>query len=169
MTDRDMNMVHYPVFAEPFVLVVIRGALDKVQLIQPQVADIPLARAACGWNKPFHRRARAACGWDKPSHRRSSSACGQGKTSHRRSQHQGYNASHASHAINTSKELVMWLGLEGRGLQRRNARRRQQKHRSGEQAGSARAKKTKYRSGEQAGRARAAQLGASGKCERLAR
>jgi len=27
--DRDMNMVHYPVFAEPFVLVVIRGALDK--------------------------------------------------------------------------------------------------------------------------------------------
>ena len=23
---RDMNMVHYPVFAEPFVLVVIRGA-----------------------------------------------------------------------------------------------------------------------------------------------
>ena len=28
--DRDMNMVHYPVFAEPFVLVVIRGALDMV-------------------------------------------------------------------------------------------------------------------------------------------
>ena len=111
-----MNMVHYPVFAEPFVLVVIRGALDMLQLIQPQVADIPLARAACGWNKPFHRRARAACGWDKPSHRRSSSACGQDKPSHRRSQHQGYNASHASHAINTSKELVMWLGLEGRGL-----------------------------------------------------
>ena len=27
--DWDMNMVHYPVFAEPFVLVVIRGALDK--------------------------------------------------------------------------------------------------------------------------------------------
>ena len=122
MTDRDMNMVHYPVFAEPFVLVVIRGALDKVQLIQPQVADIkyiPLARAACGWNKPFHRRARVACGWDKPSHRRSSSACGQVKPSHRRSQHQGYNASHASHAINTSKELVMWLGLEGRGLQKK--------------------------------------------------
>ena len=41
--DRDMNMVHYPVFAEPFVLVVIRGALDMLQLIQPQVADIPLA------------------------------------------------------------------------------------------------------------------------------
>ena len=40
-----MNMVHYPVFAEPFVLVVIRGALDMLQLIQPQVADIPLARA----------------------------------------------------------------------------------------------------------------------------
>ena len=40
MTDRDMNMVHYPVFAEPFVLVVIRGALDMLQLIQPQVADI---------------------------------------------------------------------------------------------------------------------------------
>ena len=116
MTDRDMNMVHYPVFAEPFVLVVIRGALDMLQLIQPQVADIPLARAACDWNKPFHRRARAACGWDKPSHRRSSSACGQDKPSHRRSQHQGYNASHASHAINTSKELVMWLGLEGRGV-----------------------------------------------------
>ena len=87
-----------------------------LQLIQPQVADIPLARAACDWNKPFHRRARAACGWDKPSHSRSSSACGQDKPSHRRSQHQGYNASHASHAINTSKELVMWLGLEGRGL-----------------------------------------------------
>ena len=120
--DRDMNMVHYPVFAEPFVLVVIRGALDKVQLIQPQVADIkyiPLARAACGWNKPFHRRARAACGWDKPSHRRSSSACGQGKPSHRRSQHQGYNTSHASHATNTSKESVMWLGLKGRGLQKK--------------------------------------------------
>ena len=66
-----MNMIHYPVFAEPFVLVVIRGALDMLQIIQPQVADIPLARAACGWNKPFHRRARAACGWDKPSHRRS--------------------------------------------------------------------------------------------------
>ena len=48
-----MNMVHYPVFAEPFVLVVIRGALDMLQLIQPQVADIPLARAACDWNKPF--------------------------------------------------------------------------------------------------------------------
>ena len=116
MTDRDMNMVHYPVFAEPFVLVVIRGALDMLQLIQPQVADIPLARAACDWSKPFHHRARAACGWDKPSHCRSSSACGQDKPSHRRSQHQGYNASHASHAINTSKELVMWLGLEGRGL-----------------------------------------------------
>ena len=43
VTDRDMNMVHYPVFAEPFVLVVIRGALDMLQLIQPQVADIPLA------------------------------------------------------------------------------------------------------------------------------
>ena len=93
-----------------------------LQLIQPQVADIPLARAACDcadWSKPFHRRARAACGWDKPSHRRSSSACGQDKPSHRRSQHQGYNASHASHAINTSKELVMWLGLEGRGLQKK--------------------------------------------------
>ena len=117
--DRDMNMVHYPVFAKPFVLVVIRGALDMLQFGQPQVADIPLARAACGWNKPFHRRARAACGWDKPSHRLSSSACGQDKSSHRRSQHQGYNASHASHAINTSKELVMWLGLEGRGLQKK--------------------------------------------------
>ena len=53
MTDRDMNMVHYPVFAEPFVLVVIRGALDMLQLIQPQVADIPLARAACDWSKPL--------------------------------------------------------------------------------------------------------------------
>ena len=53
MTDRDMNMVHYPVFAEPFVLVVIRGALDMLQLIQPQVADIPLARAACDWSKSF--------------------------------------------------------------------------------------------------------------------
>ena len=105
MTDRDMNMVHYPVFAEPFVLVVIRGALDMLQLIQPQVADIPLARAACDWSKPFHRRARAACGWDKPSHRRS--------------QHQGYNTSHASHAINTGKESVMWLGLKGRGLQKK--------------------------------------------------
>jgi len=58
VTDRDMNMVHYPVFAEPFVLVVIRGALDMLQLIQPQVADIPLARAACDWSKPFHRRER---------------------------------------------------------------------------------------------------------------
>ena len=61
-----MNMVHYPVFAEPFVLVVIRGALDMLQLIQPQVADMPLARAACGWDKPFHRRSRAACGWTSP-------------------------------------------------------------------------------------------------------
>ena len=71
-----VTMVHYPVFAVPFV-VVIRGALDMPQLGQPQAADIPLARAACGWNKPFHRRARAARGWDKPSqaHRRSSSAC----------------------------------------------------------------------------------------------
>ena len=129
MTDRDMNMVHYPVFAEPFVLVVIRGALDMLQLIQPQVADIPLARAACDWSKPFHRRARAACGWDKPSHRRS--------------QHQGYNASHASHAINTSKELVMWLGLEGRGLQKKKTYTEDNKSIDREQEGSARAKKTK--------------------------
>ena len=61
-----VTMVHYHVFAEPFVLVVIRGALDMLQLGQPQVADIPLVRAACGWNKPFHRRARAACGWTSP-------------------------------------------------------------------------------------------------------
>ena len=162
MTDRDMNMVHYPVFAEPFVLVVIRGALDMLQLIQPQVADIPLARAACGWNKPFHRRARAACGWGKPSHRRSSSACGQGKPSHRRSQHQGYNTSHASHAINTSKESVMWLGLEEGGCRRKKTHAEDNKRidRASKQGVHWR-RGQKYRSGEQAGRARAAQLGAA--------
>ena len=148
MTDRDMNMVHYPVFAEPFVLVVIRGALDMLQLIQPQVADIPLARAACGWGKP--------------SHRRSSSACGQGKPSHRRSQHQGYNTSHASHAINTSKESVMWLGLEEGGCRRKKTHAEDNKRidRASKQGVHWR-RGQKYRSGEQAGRARAAQLGAA--------
>ena len=47
-----VTMVHYPVFADPFV-VVIRGALDMPQLGQPQAADIPLARAACGWKSLF--------------------------------------------------------------------------------------------------------------------
>ena len=46
-------MVHYHVFAEPFVLVVIRGALDKAKKLQPLVADNPLARAACGWAHPL--------------------------------------------------------------------------------------------------------------------
>ena len=67
MTDRDMNMVHYPVFAEPFVLVVIRGALDMLQLIQPQVADIPLARAAVTKLDPAALRhgTRLRCGGGK--------------------------------------------------------------------------------------------------------
>ena len=48
-------MVNYPVFAEPFVLVVIRGALDTANKLQPQVADSPLARVACGGSQPSHR------------------------------------------------------------------------------------------------------------------
>ena len=69
-------------------------------------------------DKPSHRRSRAACDLDKPCHRYSRPTCDWDKPGHRHSQHWGYNTGHGG---NTCKELVMWLGKKGRGVQKNAA------------------------------------------------
>ena len=73
------------------------------QLVQPRVADSPLARAACGRDRP----------------------------SHRRSQHRGYNASHAIKACNESVMWLGLEGRGVRNKKRRTERKEGYTERAG--------------------------------------